>query len=144
MDIIYFSNIADNTENFVNKLGWDLGEIHRIPKQGEFPTPPTKPYVLIIPTYGSGKPPVQVRKFLNKAVNRKMICGVVGSGNKNFGANFARASDTVARMCNIPLLGKFEMRGTDEEIKIIKRGLIEHGINYPDAQFKADEHVNIS
>lgn len=138
MDIIYFSNIADNTMNFVDKLGWDLGEVHRIPKQGEYPAPPTKPYVLIVPTYGSGKPPPQVRKFLNKAINRKMLTGVVGSGNKNFGVNFARASDTIANMCNVPLIGKFEMRGTDEEINTIKRGLIEHGVHHADAQFEAD------
>lgn len=126
MDIIYFSSIADNTKDFVSRLDWELGEVHQIPVQGEYPAPPTRPYVLIVPTYGGGRPPAQVRKFLNKAINRSHLCGVVGSGNRNFGADFARASDTIAKMCNVPLLGKFEMRGTDEEINIIKKGLLEH------------------
>lgn len=123
IDIIYFSNVSGNTHRFMQKLDIDTN-IERIPIRGEYEGTPEKPYVLITPTYGTGSGvPVQVRKFIAKAKNRKMLVGVIGTGNENFGADYAKASDVISNKCKVPLLYKLEMFGTTEDIKKVKEGL---------------------
>jgi protein involved in ribonucleotide reduction len=49
--------------------------------------------------------------------------GVIGAGNRNFGATFALSGDVIAAKCNVPVLYRFEMAGTETDIARIRVGL---------------------
>ena len=87
----------------------------------------TEPYVLILPSYGSGSAkgavPKPVIHFLNDVANRSLIRGMIAAGNTNFGAAFGLAGDIVAAKCAVPLLYRFELLGTEEDVMNVKRGL---------------------
>lgn len=123
--IVYFSNYSGNTKRFVEKLGL---EAIRIPiKDSNDPIIVQDPYVLFVPTYGGGSEghaiPRQVRSFLNVASNRDKLVGVVGLGNTNFGEHYCKAADLVAAKTGVPILGRVEIFGTDEDVINIKERL---------------------
>ncbi len=88
-----------------------------------------EPFVLVLPTYGGetrrGAVPKQVIKFLNVEDNRKLIRGVIGAGNTNFGETYCLAGDIVAEKCNVPHLYRFELMGTSEDVDRVREGLEE-------------------
>lgn len=125
MEIVYFSNVSENTHRFVEKLGLPA---HRLPvRAGDPALFVSEPYVLIVPTYGGGKEggavPKQVIRFLNDENNRALIRGVIASGNTNFGATYCLAGDIVARKCGVPVLHRFEILGTMEDVESVKKTL---------------------
>jgi protein involved in ribonucleotide reduction len=124
-NIVYFSNYSGNTKRFVEKLGL---EAIRIPiSDSNDPIIVQDPYVLFVPTYGSGSEghaiPRQVRSFLNEASNRSKLVGVVGLGNTNFGEHYCKAADLIAAKTGVPILGRVEIFGTDEDVINIKERL---------------------
>lgn len=120
--IVYFSTKTNNTRKFVEKLSF---KSQRIPIKGEIEI--DYPFILFVPTYadanGNGAVPKQVIKFLNNHKNRKNIRGVISSGNRNFGSTFAIAGDIVSQKCNVPLLYRFELMGTEQDVVNVNRGL---------------------
>lgn len=117
--LVYFSNVSENTHRFVNRMAL---RAYRIPLKGDLIV--TEPYVLITPTYGNhGEVPKQTANFLNDLNNRNLLCGVIGSGNQNFGVNFAMAAEIISKKCQIPLLYKFELSGTPIDEINIRNGL---------------------
>lgn len=122
--LVYFSSASGNTKRLIEKLNLPAMQVPR----GDQP-PPTldKPYVLVCPTYADGQGrnavPKQVISLLNDANNRRFLRGVVGGGNRNFGETFALAGRTIAQKCNVPLLYRFELAGTDNDIARIREGL---------------------
>ncbi|OOY22336.1 ribonucleotide reductase assembly protein NrdI [Thioclava sp. DLFJ5-1] len=123
--LIYYSSASGNTQRFVERLGLPA---LRLPVSAEAPMPtPPGPYVLICPSYADGKGRGAVAKpviaFLNDPARRAGLCGVIASGNRNFGALFACAGDLLARKCNIPVLYRFELAGTDSDIDRVRAGL---------------------
>lgn len=122
--LVYFSSKSGNTHRFVARLGLTS---FRIPN-GMDPLPdPKGPYVLICPTYadgeGRGAVPKQVIRFLNDPARRAGIIGVIGTGNRNFGATYALSGRIIAQKCNVPLLYSFELAGTDTDIARVRAGL---------------------
>lgn len=123
--LIYFSSTSENTKRFVDKLGRDSV---RIPLYAsESPLVATEPFVLVLPTYGGtggeGSVPKQVIRFLNNPQNRKLIRGVIGAGNTNFGDNYCMAGDIVAAKCKVPHLYRFELMGTPDDVRLVNQGL---------------------
>ncbi|MFD2758758.1 class Ib ribonucleoside-diphosphate reductase assembly flavoprotein NrdI [Gulosibacter faecalis] len=123
--LIYFSSASGNTHRFVTKLG---REASRIPLYTYEPTIlADEPYVLIVPTYGGGTPktavPKQVIKFLNVVENRDLLRGVIGAGNTNFGRAYGLAADVIAAKCGVPVLYRFEVFGTTEDVQNVSQGL---------------------
>lgn len=123
--LIYFSSVSNNTHRFVEKLGIAA---ERIPLSSkDKPVVASEPYVLVLPTYGGGPEtkavPKQVIKFLNKEINRELLRGVIAGGNTNFGESYGIAGDMIARKLNVPLLYKFELFGTPEDVTAVKEGL---------------------
>lgn len=123
--IIYFSSVSNNTDRFVKKLGIPA---ERIPLSSkDEPVVASEPYILILPTYGGGPEtkavPKQVIKFLNEEQNREFLRGVIAGGNTNFGEAYGIAGDMIARKLNVPLLYKFELFGTPEDVRAVKEGL---------------------
>ncbi len=123
--VVYFSSVSENTHKFVQKTG--IRSV-RLPLKTTVESPEiSEPYVLCIPSYGrpggSGSVPPQAVKFLNNERNRSFLQGVIGAGNTNFGTLFCIAADKVAAKCEVPVLYKFELMGTEEDVKNVQQGL---------------------
>ena len=123
--LVHFSSRSGNTERFVTRLG--LPSL-RIPIGMDSDLPETTgDYVLICPTFadgeGRGAVPKQVIRFLNDPCRRAGIRGVIGSGNRNFGATFALAGRVIADKCRVPLLYRFELAGTETDLARVAAGL---------------------
>jgi len=123
--IVYFSSLSGNTHHFVEKLGF---EAHRIPLSPKAPDLTIdSPYILITPTYagddGSGAVPKQVIRFLNNPDNRKDMVGVIAGGNTNFGMYYGYAGDVISKKCNVPVLYRFELRGTPKDVRQVQEGI---------------------
>lgn len=123
--LVYFSSTSQNTRRFVDKLG---GYALRLPIDGaEEPPVVEAPFVLVTPTYGGGGDkgavPKPVIRFLNNAHNRSLIRGVIAAGNTNFGEAYGRAGRIIADKCGVPLLYRFELLGTEEDVANVRQGL---------------------
>jgi protein involved in ribonucleotide reduction len=123
--LIYFSSTSENTSRFVSKLGREMARIPLYAKDA--PLLATRPYVLVVPTYGGtggeGSVPKQVIRFLNNPQNRQLLRGVIGAGNTNFGDNYCLAADIIAAKCQVPRLYRFELMGTPEDVTRVNQGL---------------------
>lgn len=123
--LIYFSSQSGNCHRFVEKLGMQATRIP-IGQQKNSPIA-TKPYVLLLPTYGGGGAkgavPKEVIQFLNIEQNRLFIRGVIAAGNTNFGDAYAIAGDIVAQKCQVPYLYRFELLGTAKDVQSVRNGL---------------------
>lgn len=123
--LIYFSSVSGNTHRFIEKLG---REAKRIPLHAsEEMLLADEPFVLVVPTYGGGTErgavPKQVIKFLNVPENRALLRGVIVSGNTNFGRAYGIAGDIIAQKCKVPVLYRFELLGTPEDVETVDKGL---------------------
>ena len=126
--LIYFSSASNYTHRFVQKLELPEDRVARLPLITREPTlGATAPYVLLTPTYGGGDGPgavpKQVIKFLNVPENRHWIRGVIASGNTNFHEAYCLAGYIIARKCQVPLMYKFELMGTPEDVDRVRGGL---------------------
>jgi protein involved in ribonucleotide reduction len=123
--LIYFSSASENTSRFVSKLGRDSARIPLYSRDA--PLLATRPFVLVVPTYGGtggeGSVPKQVIRFLNNPQNRQLLRGVIGAGNTNFGDNYCLAGDIIAARCGVPHLYRFELMGTPDDVSRVNNGL---------------------
>lgn len=123
--LVYFSSTSENTSRFVGKLGIAALRLPIAPDDA--PPPVLEPYVLVTPTYGGGEDkgavPKPVIRFLNDPGNRSLIRGVIAAGNTNFGAAYGRAGKIIADKCGVPLLYRFELLGTEEDVSRVTAGL---------------------
>lgn len=124
--LVYFSSSSENTHRFVDKL--TLPAL-RIPLATNQKLKVERPYILIVPSYGGGSEhgavPPQAIRFLNDATNRSWIRGVIGAGNRNFGAAFCLAGEIIAKKCQVPFLYRFELLGTAEDVTRVCKGVTE-------------------
>lgn len=126
--LVYFSSATNNTERFVQKLGFTS---QRIPLHAkDEPLIVNEPYVLVCPTYGGGNiggaVPKQVIKFLNNEHNRSLIRGVISGGNTNFGKAYCIAGDIIAAKTKVPHMYRFELLGTPTDVEKVQQGLEEY------------------
>ncbi|WP_346028333.1 class Ib ribonucleoside-diphosphate reductase assembly flavoprotein NrdI [Arthrobacter parietis] len=125
--LIYFSSASGNTHRFVTKLPVRSARIPLLTKDDTLHA--LSPFVLVLPTYGGisgqGAVPRQVIKFLNVEDNRLLLRGVIGAGNTNFGDTYCLAADIVAAKCSVPVLYRFELMGTSEDVDRVTQGLDE-------------------
>lgn len=125
--LIYFSSASGYTKRFIEKLGLDAA---RIPLHANDPELlATRPYVLVLPTYGGEKGErsilPQVIRFLNNEGNRNLLRGVIGAGNTNFGTTYCLAADKISAKCAVPVLYRFELMGTSDDVAQVRQGLEE-------------------
>lgn len=126
--IVYFSSVSENTHRFVQKLDF---ESYRIPVNSEKDgfLKAEKPYILIVPSYGGGglknAIPKQVIQFLNDEDNRKLLKGVISSGNTNFGEYYGIAGKLISEKCKVPFLYRFELLGTQTDVNNVNSGVNE-------------------
>lgn len=123
-DLVYFSSASENTKRFVERLGRPATRIPLAPR-AEGMIRVHKPYVLVVPTYGSGRVakavPPRVIAFLKDPVNRSLMRGVISSGNTNFGADFCLTGSVISRKCKVPQLYPFELLGTQDDVRTVTR-----------------------
>lgn len=123
--LVYYSSTSGNTVRFVERLGMPASRIPMAP--GDAMPEPQEPFVLISPTYadglGRGAVAPQIIRFLNDPRRRALLRGVIASGNRNFGRLYACAGDLLAEKCGVPVLYRFELAGTDEDITRVRAGL---------------------
>lgn len=125
--LVYFSTKSGNTHRFIQKLGLSA---QRLPLNCEDPALRVEqPYLLVTPTYGGGyvqgAVPKQVIRFLNDEHNRGLIRGVIAAGNTNFGEAYGLAGRIIAQKCQVPLLYRFELFGTDDDVARVRKGVEE-------------------
>tara|TARA_Y100000815_G_scaffold271667_1_gene298778 strand:- start:614 stop:1051 length:438 start_codon:yes stop_codon:yes gene_type:complete len=123
--LIYFSSKTENTHKLATKL---QASSQRLPiRANELPVRATRPFVLMTPCFadahGNGAVPKPVIRFLNDPHNRKFLRGVIASGNRNFGETFALAGKIIAQKCDVPVLYRFELAGTETDVTNIENGL---------------------
>ena len=76
--------------------------------------------------------PHQVKKFLSEKDNLGALSGVIAGGNMNFGAEFGLAGNIISSKFKVPLLYKFELAGTDQDVERVREGLSRFGMTkYP-------------
>ena len=124
--ITYFSSVSGYTHRFVEKLGLPARRIPLRPRiEGMLEI--DEPCVLIVPTYGAGPRtkavPKQVIEFLNVEHNRNLVWGVIGAGNTNFGDGYAIAGDIISNKLQVPLLYRFEIFGTPDDVDRVREGI---------------------
>lgn len=111
--LVVYDSKTGNVKRFVKKLNMQAVSIDEMPEVDE-------PYVLITYTTGFGQVPPKVSNFLQ--TNHKMLRGVSASGNRNWGAGFAKSADTIAQTYNVPVILKFELSGTNQDtLQFIER-----------------------
>ncbi|MGO2141170.1 MAG: class Ib ribonucleoside-diphosphate reductase assembly flavoprotein NrdI [Leucobacter sp.] len=133
-DLVFFSSVSENTRRFVERLDRDATRIPLRPRlEGSIRV--TRPFVLILPTYGGGEQagavPKQVIQFLNDPANRTLIRGVITAGNTNFGEHYCLAGPIIATKCQVPELYRFELLGTNRDIARVSEGLSEFWTHHP-------------
>ncbi|WP_010632795.1 class Ib ribonucleoside-diphosphate reductase assembly flavoprotein NrdI [Sporolactobacillus vineae] len=110
MDIIFHS-MTGNVRRFLEKVQLPHRSMDHINDVDH-------PFVFVTNTVGFGQAPEQVMRFLEKY--RSRLYAVAASGNRNWGSNFAHAADEISRAYHVPILMKFELNGTDEEVRQFK------------------------
>ncbi|GAB6454448.1 class Ib ribonucleoside-diphosphate reductase assembly flavoprotein NrdI [Bacillus luti] len=82
-------------------------------------------FILLTYTTGIAQIPPTTKDFLesNKSLLPEMCLGVVSSGNRNWGDNFAASGDKIEAEYHIRLLHKIEMAGSKKDVDIITQKL---------------------
>ncbi|MGY3839027.1 class Ib ribonucleoside-diphosphate reductase assembly flavoprotein NrdI [Bacillus atrophaeus] len=74
-------------------------------------------FIHITYTIGFGEVPERTLNFINK--NKNKIRGIAVSGNKAWGDNYGLAGDKLSAKFHVPLLLKFELSGTKQDLQKI-------------------------
>lgn len=108
--------MTGNVRRFVEKTGLPA---RSLPDS----RPVSEPFILVTPTTGFGDIPTTVTEFLRR--NGGFLRGVAVSGNANWGRNYGSAGSRIAAEYGIPLLLRFELAGTDEDVRKFNEGVTE-------------------
>ena len=114
MKVVYFS-FSGNVCRFIKKT--ELTNVMEI-TQNNCSERIEEPFVLVTGTIGFGEVPQPVQMFLD--VNDDLLKAVAASGNRNWGQNFAKAGRSISERYQVPLLLKFEVQGTADDINEFK------------------------
>ncbi|MFX3635718.1 MAG: class Ib ribonucleoside-diphosphate reductase assembly flavoprotein NrdI [Candidatus Pristimantibacillus sp.] len=106
--LVVYDSRTGNVKRFINKLNMRAMPIDEFSAVDE-------PFVLITYTTGFGQVPERVMSFLKR--NNKHLCGVSASGNRNWGNGFAKSADTISQLFNVPVISKFELSGTNQDME---------------------------
>lgn len=123
--LVYYSSETENTHALVTKTGLPARRIPISPKDG--PLLVDEPFVLVVPTYaafdGRGANAKQVLRFMDAEDHASLIRGVIGGGNTNFGETYCLAARKISEKYGVPLLYRFELRGTSSDASNIRTGM---------------------
>ncbi|AFV21375.1 MULTISPECIES: class Ib ribonucleoside-diphosphate reductase assembly flavoprotein NrdI [Bacillus] len=109
--LVVYASKTGNVKRFVGKTGLETVQISEELMVNE-------KCVLITYTTGFGAVPEEVSAFMKK--NNKNVVGVVASGNRNWGDMFGASANKISKQYGIPVLMKFEMSGTNNDVELFK------------------------
>ncbi|MGG4031740.1 class Ib ribonucleoside-diphosphate reductase assembly flavoprotein NrdI [Bacillus subtilis] len=112
--IITYESKTGNVRRFVKALQQEL-DIESIEITDD--TIITQEFIHITYTIGFGEVPERTLNFIKK--NKNKIRGVAVSGNKVWGDNYGLAGDKLSAKFHTPLLLKFELSGTKQDLQKI-------------------------
>lgn len=112
--LIAYDSKTGNVRRFINKLQMPAIQIEEAMKVDE-------PFVLVTYTTGFGQVPEKVSSFLESNASR--MIGVAASGNRNWGDGFAKSADTISQLYDVPVLTKFELSGTKNDVERFVQGV---------------------
>lgn len=123
--LVYYSSQTGNTHALIEKTGLPARRIPISPKDGRLVI--EEPFVLVVPTYaafdGRGALARQVLNFLEDGDHENLIRGVIGGGNTNFGETYCLAARKISEKYRVPVLYRFELRGTLTDADKIRTGM---------------------
>ncbi|UPA07362.1 class Ib ribonucleoside-diphosphate reductase assembly flavoprotein NrdI (plasmid) [Borrelia anserina] len=108
--LVVYASKTGNIERFIAKTG--IKDTFRIVTGEEIVD---KSYVLLTYTISFGRIPTEVEKFLER--NFKLMVGVAGSGNRNWGDSFCNAVNLIKSKYNVEEILKFELSGTSRDVE---------------------------
>jgi protein involved in ribonucleotide reduction len=111
--LIVYDSLTGNVQRFINKI--NNKNILKVSESLII----YESCILVTYTTGFGMIPDSTQMFIRN--NKDFIKGVSCSGNRNWGSNFGKAGDDISQELNIPLLLKFELSGTDEDVEIFNQ-----------------------
>lgn len=98
-----------------------------------------KPFFVMVPTYldggdgiNNGYKEVLTLDFRDELDdgNHDNMLGIIGSGNRNFNAQFGLTAKHYARRFNSPLIGLYELRGNEEEAAKIYGAMCKYAADF--------------
>lgn len=116
--IIYFDSLTGMVKNFSERLGYETRNVRDL----DLNNIPDNMF-LITRSWGYGKVPISTLEFLNDLLASNKLTnlkGVAVSGNKNWGNNFGKAGETIEQDYGIPLILKFEGKGFEKDVELVK------------------------
>lgn len=148
--ILYIS-LGGNTRHFIKKLqayGQQLDTAIQIEAKeitdASFDEVETMPYFVLVPTYLDGGNGIDngVKEIMTNPLHEQLsyqnnadhLIGVVGSGNKNFNVQYVLTARRYAEIFDAPLIGDYELRGNDQDVKRIFNALVARQTEYEATQ----------
>lgn len=143
--LLYIS-ISGNTRSFVKNLvtfAHEQGDVDFEPVEisdASADTDEVAPYFALVPTYLDGGNGIDngVHEIMTNALydqiaadNAKQLLGIIGSGNKNFNAQYILTARRYAQAFDAPVIANYELRGTTRDVervyKAMRQRLVEAG-----------------
>lgn len=141
LTLIYIS-LSGNTQSFVKRLSdyfalnYDITTRQINIKELNHDTfKVEEPFVALLPTYLEGGNGIDhgdveiltnpLGDFIASYDNYQNCMGIIGSGNKNFNNQYILTAKQYSRRFGFPLLGDFELRGTNADIERLAAIILE-------------------
>lgn len=112
--VIYYDTKTGNVKRFIEKLG-----VQAIPVDSTLLV--NEPFLMITYTFGFGQIPQTTYDFLQR--NAANLMGVASSGNRAWGAMFGNAATLISQIYSVPMVRKFELGGSQDDVQTVKEFL---------------------
>ena len=129
LTLVYIS-LSGNTQSFVKRMSDYLSLNHGIECR----------QINILPTYLEGGNGVDngdveiltnpLGDFIAAHDNHKRCFGIIGSGNRNFNNQYCLTAKQYSQRFGFPMLGDFELRGTQSDIERLAPIILEAQKNF--------------
>lgn len=146
LTLVYIS-LSGNTQSFVKRMSDYLSLNHGIEcrqiniKELNHETfQVDEPFVALLPTYLEGGNGVDngdieiltnpLGDFIAAHDNHKRCFGIIGSGNRNFNNQYCLTAKQYSQRFGFPMLGDFELRGTQSDIERLAPIILEAQKNF--------------
>lgn len=117
--LIVYDSRTGNVKRFINNLKLNIPMI-----QVTDGLIVNEPFILVTYTTKIGQTPQTTLDFLKN--NHNYLLSVASSGNKNWGQYFAKSADNISQMYHVPILFKFELFGTPNDIENFTNKVIQY------------------
>lgn len=145
LKLLYIS-ISGNTRAFIDKLTTfadEQGQLSFDPIEVSDASPDiitNSPFFAFVPTYldggnGIGNGIIEIMtdalyEQLEIPENTKNLIGIIGSGNKNFNAQYILTARRYAVDFNAPLIANYELRGTQIDVERVYQAINQRFYEY--------------